>query len=171
MHFSKAVYRGDLNLWPIDIWSNVLPWSYNNPCLYVLFSLLLSYVSGTTIPIPTHYFAVLTSCRNSSQPISSCDQQLQTVSFLVPHRPDNSESCNVSLTGKWRDGGTEGRRDWDKERGCDREGKTLRCVESRMVDISICLLQIALLSIQMVIFWKFQKYIFFYLFLWFPIDW
>ncbi|XP_067111326.1 venom phosphodiesterase 1 [Osmerus mordax] len=52
------------------------------------------YVSGTKIPIPTHYFAVLTSCRNSSQPISSCAQQLQTVSFLVPHRPDNSESCN-----------------------------------------------------------------------------
>ncbi|XP_029919379.1 venom phosphodiesterase 1 [Myripristis murdjan] len=51
------------------------------------------FVPGTDIPVPTHYFAVLTSCRSSSQPVSGCDGELQTVSFLLPHRPDNSESC------------------------------------------------------------------------------
>uniref|UniRef100_A0A7N6B519 SMB domain-containing protein n=1 Tax=Anabas testudineus TaxID=64144 RepID=A0A7N6B519_ANATE len=51
------------------------------------------FVSGTNIPIPTHYFAVLTSCRNSNQPVTACDGELQTVSFLLPHRSDNSESC------------------------------------------------------------------------------
>ncbi|KAJ8000146.1 hypothetical protein DPEC_G00201820 [Dallia pectoralis] len=51
------------------------------------------FVTGTNIPIPTHYFAVVTSCKDS-QPVSSCNTELQTVSFLIPHRPDNSESCN-----------------------------------------------------------------------------
>ncbi|KAM4630105.1 venom phosphodiesterase CdcPDE [Polymixia lowei] len=51
------------------------------------------FIPGTDIPVPSHYFAVLTSCRNSSLPVSSCIGQLQTVSFLLPHRPDNSESC------------------------------------------------------------------------------
>uniref|UniRef100_A0A8C7R021 SMB domain-containing protein n=1 Tax=Oncorhynchus mykiss TaxID=8022 RepID=A0A8C7R021_ONCMY len=50
------------------------------------------YVS-TQIPIPTHYFAVLTSCKDS-QPVSSCNSELQTVSFLIPHKADNSENCN-----------------------------------------------------------------------------
>uniref|UniRef100_A0AAZ3QRB0 SMB domain-containing protein n=1 Tax=Oncorhynchus tshawytscha TaxID=74940 RepID=A0AAZ3QRB0_ONCTS len=50
------------------------------------------YVS-TQIPIPTHYFAVLTSCKDS-QPVSSCNNELQTVSFLIPHKADNSENCN-----------------------------------------------------------------------------
>ncbi|XP_071765047.2 venom phosphodiesterase CdcPDE [Centroberyx gerrardi] len=56
------------------------------------------FVSNTTIPIPTHYFAVLTSCRDSSQPVSGCVGELQTVSFLLPHRPDNSESCKSAET-------------------------------------------------------------------------
>ena len=50
-------------------------------------------VSGTRIPIPTHYFVVLTSCGNTTEPVHSCGGELQTVSFLLPHRPDNSESC------------------------------------------------------------------------------
>lgn len=54
------------------------------------------YVSGTRIPIPTHYFAVLTSCKNSSQPVSLCTGEIQTVSFLLPHRPNNLESCKSS---------------------------------------------------------------------------
>ncbi|XP_067467965.1 venom phosphodiesterase 1 isoform X1 [Thunnus thynnus] len=49
------------------------------------------FVSGTNIPVPTHYFAVLTSCKNSSQPVNACE--LQTVSFLLPHNSNNSESC------------------------------------------------------------------------------
>uniref|UniRef100_A0A8C8M6Q7 SMB domain-containing protein n=1 Tax=Oncorhynchus tshawytscha TaxID=74940 RepID=A0A8C8M6Q7_ONCTS len=51
------------------------------------------FVTGTQIPIPTHYFAVLTSCKDS-QPVSSCNNELQTVSFLIPHKADNSENCN-----------------------------------------------------------------------------
>uniref|UniRef100_A0A8D3AS20 SMB domain-containing protein n=1 Tax=Scophthalmus maximus TaxID=52904 RepID=A0A8D3AS20_SCOMX len=51
------------------------------------------FVSGTNIPIPTHYFAVLTACGDSAQPVGACGGALQTVSFLLPHRPDNSESC------------------------------------------------------------------------------
>uniref|UniRef100_A0A8C7R2G4 SMB domain-containing protein n=1 Tax=Oncorhynchus mykiss TaxID=8022 RepID=A0A8C7R2G4_ONCMY len=51
------------------------------------------FVTGTQIPIPTHYFAVLTSCKDS-QPVSSCNSELQTVSFLIPHKADNSENCN-----------------------------------------------------------------------------
>lgn len=53
------------------------------------------FVSGTNISIPTHYFAVMTSCRNSTRPVAACDGELQTVSFLLPHRSDNSESCKV----------------------------------------------------------------------------
>ncbi|KAG7460455.1 venom phosphodiesterase 1-like [Solea senegalensis] len=54
------------------------------------------FVSGTNISIPTHYFVVLTSCRNSTQTASACGSELQTVSFLLPHRPDNSHSCRSS---------------------------------------------------------------------------
>uniref|UniRef100_A0A3Q3FAU3 Venom phosphodiesterase 1-like n=1 Tax=Kryptolebias marmoratus TaxID=37003 RepID=A0A3Q3FAU3_KRYMA len=51
------------------------------------------FVPGTNISIPTHYFVVLTSCKDSGQPVSTCMDQLQTVSFLLPHRADNTESC------------------------------------------------------------------------------
>lgn len=54
------------------------------------------FVSGTNISIPTHYFAVLTGCRDSARPVAACGGELQTVSFLLPHRPDNSESCKSS---------------------------------------------------------------------------
>ncbi|XP_053339457.1 venom phosphodiesterase 1 [Clarias gariepinus] len=50
-------------------------------------------VAGTRIPIPTHYFAIMTSCMDSNQPVNECKGELQTVSFLMPHLPDNSESC------------------------------------------------------------------------------
>ncbi|KAM3858557.1 venom phosphodiesterase 1 [Diretmus argenteus] len=56
------------------------------------------FVPGTNISIPTHYFAVLTSCRNPSQPVNACAGELQTVSFLLPHRQDNSESCQSAET-------------------------------------------------------------------------
>ncbi|KAL6100248.1 uncharacterized protein ACO6RY_01897 [Pungitius sinensis] len=54
------------------------------------------FVSGTNISVPTHFFAVLTGCRDSAQSVSACGGELQTVSFLWPHRPDNSESCKSS---------------------------------------------------------------------------
>ncbi|KAK0145785.1 Ectonucleotide pyrophosphatase/phosphodiesterase family member 1 [Merluccius polli] len=51
------------------------------------------YVPDTRIPIPTHYFAVMTSCANKTQTLTTCTGKLQTVSFLLPHRHDNTESC------------------------------------------------------------------------------
>uniref|UniRef100_A0A8C1M088 Ectonucleotide pyrophosphatase/phosphodiesterase family member 3 n=1 Tax=Cyprinus carpio TaxID=7962 RepID=A0A8C1M088_CYPCA len=47
----------------------------------------------SSIPVPTHYFVVLTSCKNDTQTVSECSAELQTVSFLLPHRSDNKESC------------------------------------------------------------------------------
>ncbi|XP_074542389.1 venom phosphodiesterase CdcPDE isoform X1 [Halichoeres trimaculatus] len=57
---------------------------------------ILDFVPGSNISVPTHYFVVLTSCKDASVPVASCDGELQTVSFLLPHRPDNSESCKSS---------------------------------------------------------------------------
>ncbi|XP_060948261.1 venom phosphodiesterase 1 [Limanda limanda] len=51
------------------------------------------FVSGTNISVPTHYFAVLTSCGDSAQPVSSCTGSLASVCFLLPHAISNSESC------------------------------------------------------------------------------
>uniref|UniRef100_H2ZVP0 Ectonucleotide pyrophosphatase/phosphodiesterase 3 n=1 Tax=Latimeria chalumnae TaxID=7897 RepID=H2ZVP0_LATCH len=51
------------------------------------------FVTGTHIPIPTHYFLVLTSCGNASQTPQQCSGSLNVQSYLLPHRPDNSESC------------------------------------------------------------------------------
>lgn len=48
------------------------------------------------IPIPTHYFVVLTSCADSDRPPAGCEGELQTVSFLLPHRESNAESCMSS---------------------------------------------------------------------------
>ncbi|XP_064412173.1 ectonucleotide pyrophosphatase/phosphodiesterase family member 1 isoform X1 [Latimeria chalumnae] len=51
------------------------------------------YVANTKIPIPTHYFMVVTSCRSSSETPAQCAGSLNVFSFVIPHRPDNSESC------------------------------------------------------------------------------
>ncbi|XP_063773377.1 ectonucleotide pyrophosphatase/phosphodiesterase family member 3 isoform X2 [Pseudophryne corroboree] len=51
------------------------------------------YVEGTRIPIPTHYFMVLTSCKNTAETPVSCTGNLDVLSFIIPHRSDNSESC------------------------------------------------------------------------------
>uniref|UniRef100_A0A3P8WN38 SMB domain-containing protein n=1 Tax=Cynoglossus semilaevis TaxID=244447 RepID=A0A3P8WN38_CYNSE len=55
-------------------------------------------VPGTNVSVPTHFFLVLSSCRNSSEPVTSCGGELQTVSFLLPHRAENSESCRDEST-------------------------------------------------------------------------
>uniref|UniRef100_A0A673GGV4 Ectonucleotide pyrophosphatase/phosphodiesterase family member 1-like n=1 Tax=Sinocyclocheilus rhinocerous TaxID=307959 RepID=A0A673GGV4_9TELE len=46
-------------------------------------------------PIPTHFFVILTSCKNSSLPIRQCDGPLDAVSFVLPHRADRLETCHV----------------------------------------------------------------------------
>uniref|UniRef100_A0A665WQJ8 SMB domain-containing protein n=1 Tax=Echeneis naucrates TaxID=173247 RepID=A0A665WQJ8_ECHNA len=53
------------------------------------------FVSGT-IPIPTHYFVVLTSCLDFTQAADSCSGPLTSAAFILPHRPNNDETCNSS---------------------------------------------------------------------------
>ncbi|KAH0622305.1 hypothetical protein JD844_024492 [Phrynosoma platyrhinos] len=48
------------------------------------------------VPLPTHYFIVLTSCKNVSQTPLQCEGSLDVVSYIVPHRKDNNESCAAS---------------------------------------------------------------------------
>lgn len=42
--------------------------------------------------IPTHFFIVLTSCKQLSESPLKCTA-LESSAFLLPHRPDNIESC------------------------------------------------------------------------------
>ncbi|NXP28897.1 ENPP3 phosphodiesterase, partial [Scytalopus superciliaris] len=51
------------------------------------------YVNNTDIPVPTHYFVILTSCKNKSYTPLNCSGSLDVLSFIIPHRPDNAESC------------------------------------------------------------------------------
>uniref|UniRef100_A0A3B3YZS2 ENPP1-3/EXOG-like endonuclease/phosphodiesterase domain-containing protein n=1 Tax=Poecilia mexicana TaxID=48701 RepID=A0A3B3YZS2_9TELE len=66
---------------------------YNYDGRYDAIEQMQQFVPGTNITIPTHYFVVLTSCKNAGQPVSACGGELQTVSFLLPHRADNTERC------------------------------------------------------------------------------
>uniref|UniRef100_U3KB59 Ectonucleotide pyrophosphatase/phosphodiesterase 3 n=1 Tax=Ficedula albicollis TaxID=59894 RepID=U3KB59_FICAL len=51
------------------------------------------YVNNTKIPVPTHYYVILTSCKNTSYTPLNCSGSLDALSFIIPHRPDNTESC------------------------------------------------------------------------------
>ncbi|KAM4705715.1 autotaxin isoform 2-T2 [Rhinophrynus dorsalis] len=57
-----------------------------------------TYVDGM-IPVPTHYYSILTSCMDANQPADNCDGRLTVISFIIPHRPDNDESCNSARVG------------------------------------------------------------------------
>ncbi|XP_064913064.1 ectonucleotide pyrophosphatase/phosphodiesterase family member 3 isoform X1 [Columba livia] len=56
------------------------------------------HVNNTEIPVPTHYFVVLTSCKDKSYTPLNCSGSLDASSFIIPHRPDNSESCAENKT-------------------------------------------------------------------------
>ncbi|KAK6489736.1 ectonucleotide pyrophosphatase/phosphodiesterase family member 3-like [Huso huso] len=58
-------------------------------------------VTDTQILIPTHYFVVLTSCKNSFYPPEACNGSLDVFSFIIPHRPDNTESCTTGTDLQW----------------------------------------------------------------------
>ncbi|XP_012681906.1 ectonucleotide pyrophosphatase/phosphodiesterase family member 2 [Clupea harengus] len=59
------------------------------------------YVSGS-IPIPTHFFVVVTSCLDFLHTVDLCDGPLSVFSFILPHRADNDESCNsADEEAKW----------------------------------------------------------------------
>ncbi|NWI00107.1 ENPP2 phosphodiesterase, partial [Tichodroma muraria] len=54
------------------------------------------FVEGSAIPVPTHYYAIITSCLDFTQPADKCDGPLSVLSYILPHQPDNDESCNSS---------------------------------------------------------------------------
>ncbi|XP_018775437.2 ectonucleotide pyrophosphatase/phosphodiesterase family member 3 [Serinus canaria] len=56
------------------------------------------YVNNTKIPVPTHYYVILTSCKNTSHTPLNCSESLDVLSFIIPHRPDNTESCAENKT-------------------------------------------------------------------------
>uniref|UniRef100_A0A8C0KNL2 Alkaline phosphodiesterase I n=1 Tax=Canis lupus dingo TaxID=286419 RepID=A0A8C0KNL2_CANLU len=49
-------------------------------------------IHNQEILIPTHFFIVLTNCKDTFQTPSQCDD-LDSLAFILPHRADNSESC------------------------------------------------------------------------------
>lgn len=53
------------------------------------------FIRNQEVLIPTHFFMVLTSCKNTLGTPLYCTE-LDTMAFILPHRPDNSESCTVS---------------------------------------------------------------------------
>uniref|UniRef100_A0A8C3GIS3 Autotaxin n=1 Tax=Cairina moschata TaxID=8855 RepID=A0A8C3GIS3_CAIMO len=60
------------------------------------------FVEGSAIPVPTHYYAIITSCLDFTQPADKCDGPLSVLSYILPHRPDNDESCNsMEDESKW----------------------------------------------------------------------
>ncbi|XP_021114910.1 ectonucleotide pyrophosphatase/phosphodiesterase family member 3 isoform X2 [Heterocephalus glaber] len=59
---------------------------------------ITEHVAGSSVPIPTHYFVVLTSCEDSSAAPASCPGQLDVLPFIIPHRPTNVESCPGNTT-------------------------------------------------------------------------
>lgn len=58
--------------------------------------LYFRYPGNSEVLVPTHFFIVLTSCKNTSETPLECEGSLDALSFVVPHREDNSESCAVS---------------------------------------------------------------------------
>ncbi|XP_048452965.1 venom phosphodiesterase 2-like [Rhincodon typus] len=50
-------------------------------------------VKNTEIPIPTHYYIIITNCKDTLKTPLTCDTSLDVLAFILPHRPDNSESC------------------------------------------------------------------------------
>ncbi|KAJ8000145.1 hypothetical protein DPEC_G00201800 [Dallia pectoralis] len=52
--------------------------------------------AGDSAPIPSHYYVVITSCKEMNQTADECNGSLSVFSFLLPHRPDNDESCKSS---------------------------------------------------------------------------
>ncbi|XP_062858035.1 ectonucleotide pyrophosphatase/phosphodiesterase family member 1 [Trichomycterus rosablanca] len=53
------------------------------------------------VPIPTHFFMILTSCKDSSLRLQTCGNLIQTLSFILPHRPDNLETCHNGSDYSW----------------------------------------------------------------------
>ncbi|KAM5286114.1 ectonucleotide pyrophosphatase/phosphodiesterase family member 3 isoform 1-T1 [Hipposideros larvatus] len=60
------------------------------------------YVVSNSVPIPTHYFVVLTSCKDKTYTPDACPGWLDVLPFIIPHRPTNVESCPENkLEAEW----------------------------------------------------------------------
>ncbi|XP_072266801.1 autotaxin isoform X9 [Pyxicephalus adspersus] len=68
---------------------------YDYDGLYDTSDKIKTFVEGF-IPVPTHYYSIITSCLDYTQAADNCDGRLSVMSFIIPHRPDNDESCNNS---------------------------------------------------------------------------
>ncbi|KAK2887799.1 hypothetical protein Q8A67_016027 [Cirrhinus molitorella] len=44
--------------------------------------------------IPTHFYSIISSCENLNETLDECEGDLRVTCFILPHRADNSESCN-----------------------------------------------------------------------------
>ncbi|KAM6083859.1 ectonucleotide pyrophosphatase/phosphodiesterase family member 1 isoform 3-T3 [Theristicus caerulescens] len=66
---------------------------YDSDGLYDTPEKVKRHPSNSEVPVPTHFFIVLTSCKNTSETPLECEGSLDALSFIVPHREDNSESC------------------------------------------------------------------------------
>ncbi|KAG7508531.1 ectonucleotide pyrophosphatase/phosphodiesterase family member 1-like [Solea senegalensis] len=58
-------------------------------------------VTGSEALVPTHFFVILTSCGNSTAGPTHCGGPLRAKSFILPHRPDNMESCATGTDLAW----------------------------------------------------------------------
>ncbi|KAL7388221.1 hypothetical protein ABVT39_009383 [Epinephelus coioides] len=57
--------------------------------------------TGNEAPIPTHFFLILTSCGNATFSPVNCEGPLQARSFILPNRPDHTESCASGSDLSW----------------------------------------------------------------------
>ncbi|XP_023570050.1 ectonucleotide pyrophosphatase/phosphodiesterase family member 3 [Octodon degus] len=53
---------------------------------------------GGRVPLPTHYFVLLSSCSDLSYDPTNCSSSLDVLPFVLPHRPTNLESCPENKT-------------------------------------------------------------------------
>ncbi|XP_042537712.1 ectonucleotide pyrophosphatase/phosphodiesterase family member 3 isoform X1 [Dipodomys spectabilis] len=59
---------------------------------------ITEHIANTDVPIPTHYFVVLMSCKDRSHTPDNCPGWLDVLPFIIPHRPTNVESCPGNKT-------------------------------------------------------------------------
>ncbi|KAM4600365.1 ectonucleotide pyrophosphatase/phosphodiesterase family member 1 [Polymixia lowei] len=52
-------------------------------------------------PIPTHFFVILTGCENSTFTPGNCEGPLHAQSYILPHRPDHTETCANGSDHAW----------------------------------------------------------------------
>ncbi|XP_039593669.1 ectonucleotide pyrophosphatase/phosphodiesterase family member 1-like [Polypterus senegalus] len=53
------------------------------------------------IATPTHYFVIVSSCKTESELPETCEDSLDVVSFILPHRETYEEICTKSPDQRW----------------------------------------------------------------------